>query len=129
MKLSIFFLAMALIIAIASCTSYKYNKEYPAPVTPVVCDTTNMSFATNIQPILNANCTSCHNPSGSAAGYGDYTNYSRLLSSNAKNGSLVNDITITDVSSIHHMPYNLPSLSACDIEKITAWVNAGALNN
>lgn len=124
-----FCVTLVITVCMIGCTNYKYNQEYPAPVVKPVCDTTNMSFATNIQPILNQYCTTCHNSSGSAAGYGDYTSYGRNLSSYANNGTLVSDITNTDLASVHHMPQNAASLSACQIEQITAWVNEGAPNN
>ena len=127
MKKIIAFAGLAIILT--GCYNDKYTKLYPTSTTSVTCDTTAVSFSSTIQPIFNSYCTSCHSASGVAAGYGDYTSYTKSLTSQALSGNMVTDITITNTGDIHHMPQSQPSLSSCDIEKITAWVNQGAQNN
>jgi hypothetical protein len=127
MKKIIAFAGLAIILT--GCYNDKYNKLYPATSTAVTCDTTAVSFSSTIQPILNSYCTSCHATGGVGAGYGDFTSYTTSLVSQATSGNLVTDISITNTGDIHHMPQSQPSLSSCDIEKITAWVNQGAQNN
>jgi hypothetical protein len=127
MKKIIAFAGLALVLT--GCYNDKYNKLYPTSTTTVTCDTTAVSFSSTIQPILNANCITCHAPGGAGAPYGDYTSYTVSLSAQALIGNMVRDISITNTSDINHMPQSQPSLSACDISKITAWVNQGALNN
>jgi mono/diheme cytochrome c family protein len=90
-----------------------------------ICDTTNMSFATDIQPIINTNCIGCHSSgSGTSGGY-DLTTYagvksavtaSKLYESVAQNGAAVS------------MP-PASKLSQCKIDQIKSWIDAGAPNN
>lgn len=119
----IFFIA----VAASGCYNDKYDKLYPVGTT--VCDTDSVSYATTIQPILNANCVSgCHSSGGTASAYGDYTAWGKSLASYASNGLLERDIT-APTSDANHMPQNAPSLSQCDIDKLLAWAHQGAKNN
>jgi len=87
------------------------------------CDTTAISFASQVQPIMNINCISCHNPSNANAGV-ILTNYSGVVSATA-GGKLVGTLK---GQGYQQMP---PSgkLPSCDIQKIESWVNAGKPNN
>jgi len=123
-------LAAGLPLLLGSCYNDKYDKLYPATVV-VTCDTTNVSFAASIQPILTANCNiagGCHDAAGVAVSGYDFTNFTifHLL---AANSSVVTDINGTPTAGHNAMPKDLPKLSQCDINKITAWVNQGAQNN
>lgn len=89
------------------------------------CDTTNMSFATDIQPIINTNCIGCHSSSGGTSGGYDLTTYtgvksavtaSKLYASVAQNGAAV------------AMP-PASKLNQCKIDQIKSWIDAGAPNN
>ena len=89
------------------------------------CDTTNMSYANDIAPILEFNCVSCHNETQSNDGV-IFTDYNGVLTE-AKNGNLVN--VIEHNPGYPQMPLGLPQLPACTINKIVAWVNRGAPDN
>ena len=91
------------------------------------CDSTNMSFATNIYPIIQTYCTGCHKP-GAASGSVDLTGYSNLLAQ-VNNGKLMKTIKHETAPGIVAMPYGSQKLSDCTISKIQSWVNAGAPNN
>ena len=89
------------------------------------CDTANMKLATHIVPILSANCYSCH---GNGAGMGGvrldtYTNLKIWVNG----GNLLG--AVTHSGGYSPMPKNAAKLSDCDINKIRAWINQGALNN
>jgi len=128
MKKGILIIIVLVLIATVGCYNDKYDQLYvTSPNT--VCDTTSVSFATVIQPILNTNCIVCHSSSGVASSYGDFTAYGRSLTAQVNNGDLLRDINITSLSSVNHMPQNAASLSSCEIAQITAWVNQGALDN
>ena len=86
------------------------------------CDTTNMTYAKNIQPILSSNCYKCHG-SGSSM---DLSNF-KTLTAVVKSGALLNSIKHT--GSVTPMPLNAAQLSRCDINKIAAWINTRANNN
>ena len=118
------------IIGISSCYNDKADKLYPAP--PIsTCDTTTITFAHDIMPILNASCNvsgGCHDASGATTSGFDFTTYAGIQSQ-ATYAILVNDINFTPTSRHHEMPKSLPKISQCDINKITRWVNLGSLNN
>lgn len=89
------------------------------------CDTVNMTFAANVVPILQANCYSCHangNVNGGVT-LGTYAGVNAVV----QNGNLL--AAITHTGGVTPMPYQLPKLSDCDINKIKDWINRGALNN
>ena len=87
------------------------------------CDTLKMSFVTNVSPILKSSCTGCHNAT-SPSGNINLTTYAgtKVIASRLS-GSL------NHLAGYIAMPSSTIKLSACDINKITAWVHQGALNN
>ncbi len=89
------------------------------------CTTENMKFNTDIAPIMQAHCNSCHSISTASPGVNtqNYDGVKRL----ADNGMLVG--TITHASGFAPMPQGRPKLAACDINKIKAWIAQGARNN
>lgn len=91
------------------------------------CDTVAMKYSTNVVPILQANCYSCHG-NGNTGGSGGisldgYTNLKKW----ADNGYLLG--VINHAAGYVAMPYGGGKLSDCEINKITAWINQGKLNN
>jgi len=121
----------SLVVFLGSCYNDKYDKLYPAAPTNT-CDTTTIGYAKDIAPIITTYCAingGCHNPSGDAnTGNLDYTIFS-VLQSQATTALIVDDINGTPSRGHNAMPLNLPALSACDINKLTRWVNEGAPNN
>lgn len=107
-----------LFISITLSGCYFDNEEelYGIPT----CDTTNVSFTADIQPIINANCVSCHTAGGSAPG--DFTTYVGIKSK-VDNGSFNNRVLVQK-----NMPPSGP-LSTCEQTKIQKWIDNGALNN
>lgn len=88
------------------------------------CDTTAISYAADVEPIINTQCLSCH--SGAAPdGNVSLENYAEVQAA-AQNGSLHGTITATNGYSI--MPTSGP-MPECNINKISAWINAGMPNN
>ncbi|MFN4298517.1 MAG: hypothetical protein ACK4EX_02175 [Thermaurantimonas sp.] len=89
------------------------------------CDTSAVSFARDVQPILNNYCVSCHT-AGSPSG-GVVLNTYNGVKTVANNGKLL--------GSIFHQPgfYPMPpsgiKLDECKLKTIRAWVNSGAPNN
>jgi cytochrome c553 len=90
-----------------------------------VCTTTNMSFNADIQPIFNANCTTCHSGTNSS-GSQNLSNYAGVVKA-IDNGKLIG--VITHASGFPAMPQGAAKLSDCTISKISAWINQGQLNN
>ncbi|HEX9510540.1 MAG TPA: hypothetical protein VF939_08655 [Puia sp.] len=91
------------------------------------CDTTSVKYTADIVPILQSNCYECHG-NGTSSGSGGILlqGYSHLAPW-AGNGTLAG--CVTHAPGYVPMPYLLPRLSDCDINKIVAWVHQGALNN
>jgi hypothetical protein len=89
------------------------------------CDTTNVSYSTQIVAILQANCYVCHTTANSFSGI-DLTTYADLKLQ-ADNGDLVNAVEHT--GSVIPMPYELPMLPSCEVSTIAAWVHQGGPNN
>lgn len=89
------------------------------------CDTVNMKYATDVLPILQANCYSCHG-NGNVSGGVSLGSYASVKTQ-ADNGNLIG--TITHAAGYPAMPQGAAKLSDCNINKIKAWIARGALNN
>lgn len=89
------------------------------------CDTVNMTYTTDILPILEANCYSCHGNGLSQNGVSLDT-YDKVKEQ-AENGNLLH--VIMHAPGYPPMPQDAPKLSDCTINKIKDWVDRGALNN
>jgi hypothetical protein len=92
--------------------------------TCIGCDTLNYTFAANIWPILNTNCTGCHD-NNSAGGNIYIRNYDDVLLM-VNDGSLMGSL-LGDGYSL--MPKNTTGLQPCKITQIQKWINDGAQNN
>ncbi|TKK67673.1 cytochrome c [Ilyomonas limi] len=95
------------------------------PIPPSDCDTVNMTYSSDVQPILEANCYSCHG-NGNVNGGVTLDSYTgvKLV---ADNGLLIG--VITHAPGYPPMPDGGGKLSDCDINKIKDWINRGASNN
>lgn len=89
------------------------------------CDTTDISFANDVLPIIKANCYSCHG-NGEADGDISLDGYSNLKL-RANSGDL--EGTVKYLDGYPPMPEGSAKLSDCDINIITAWIKSGAPNN
>ncbi len=119
MKLTINLVAVILLVAAAIFTSCEKVKELPIPFDP----NATWHFQTDIQPIFNANCITCHNGSRSPD-LRSGKSYSALskgyINPPAESSRLYVKITSSD-----HLP------RTTDIQKqmILYWLKQGALNN
>lgn len=111
------------VVAFVGCYNDKYEELYPSG--PVTCDTTVVTYAADVKPILDSKCNTagCHNAGGAG---GNFTTYAGIKAQ-VTAGKLIGCITWTPGFSA--MPQGQPKLPECDINKITRWVNQGALNN
>ena len=108
----------------SSC--YYDNEEYLYGIQN--CETLSMSFESDIIPIINEHCTSCHGGETPSAGLSLMT-YNELVVSatDDTNAGIINRVGRAE-GETGAMPTNY-SLSQCQIEYIKAWVAQGALNN
>lgn len=111
--------AWALLSLPAGCTYYNEEDLYGPPAT---CDTVGLRYSVEIKQILEANCYSCHTVGSNISGF-PFEDFA-VIHEYAVSGTLVSRI---------HDPINpMPQtglMSACNQQKIEAWVNAGAPNN
>lgn len=90
-----------------------------------LCDTSNVSYSGFVVPLITNYCIGCHSgaaPSGNLS----LSSYPGIQTV-ALNGKLLGAITWTN--GYVKMPKNSNKLSACNINKIKAWINDGAQNN
>jgi len=121
---------------VQSCT---YNKgEAVTPNSGCTTTYSNLSFTSDIQPILTTNCaiSGCH--SGSSP-QGNFTlESSKAYATLSKKGSGYIDVSdpkssvlySSIVSISNPMPPNgMQALSACDLKRIEIWMSEGAKDN
>ena len=126
LKRTIFFCSIAIGLLLQSC--YYDNETILYKMggggTNSACDTTNVTYAGTIAPIMASSCNPCHmSSSGNGVITSDYTN----LKVTVTNGKLIRDVYWTAGSD--PMPKGGPKLSPCVLAKINTWVRNGALNN
>jgi hypothetical protein len=129
MKKSILYISIGMILMLVvllnACTKQNEQILINDSGGQTTCDTTNMSYANDIKPILENNCESCHNTTHSNDG-AILTDYNDVLTQ-VNNGNLVN--VIEHNPGYPEMPEGLAKLPSCTINKIVAWINRGAPNN
>lgn len=123
MTLPLKFISAITLIALVSLTACRYDSEEDL-FTPCV-DVSNMSLSADIAPILNTNCFSCH-ASSQAQGGIDLENYNSLKTV-AQNGRLSG--AVNHLPGYSQMPPSGYKLTVCELQKIDAWIEQGALNN
>lgn len=112
---------IALFMIMYACTNDNEEDLFPDSD----CDTQNVTYSQTVAPIIQANCLVCHAQNIQTAGINmeGYNNVKIY----AQNGFLYG--AISHAPGFTPMPYGLAKLAACDIQKIKAWIDAGALNN
>ncbi len=111
---------------------------------PDDCGMPPVSFATQIQPIFNANCTGCHNSSGTAGlalvadmAYDELVDVPasqcgsrvRVAPTDPMASYILNKLTGVDMCSGERMPRGGDALSSADLGLIDTWICQGALDN
>ena len=117
----IFLLSAIVAFIFASCYYHKEDILYGSN-----CDTTHVTYSSTIKNILNNySCLGCHigvDPPG-GINLETYANVKAM----ADNGRLYG--AITHVPGFKPMPDGGAKMSSCDINKVKAWIDAGAPNN
>jgi len=117
--IAVFVLAALAVFTQTAC--YYDNEAEQYGVT--TCDTLATSYSADIQPIIQADCISCHAPGGQQES-SPFITYEGLKLYTL-NREIVDRIKGNGVSP---MPPS-GAISDCNQQKIEAWVNAGAPNN
>jgi hypothetical protein len=114
-----------LVLLIGSCYYDKEELLYPVDLNS--CDTSNVTYAVSISPIVSQYCTMCHGTSYATSGGGvkldDYAN----LKTYAENGKLLG--TIKHDTGFSPMPKGGGMINDCNILIIEKWINNGSPNN
>ena len=116
-KLICFFICI--IVFMAAFGGCAYVKKDVIVVPCVIPD--NVSYATDIVPILEANCYDCHTTSSNSSGV-LLDNYDALVFY-AQNGYLYGNIT--HAPGYNPMPDGGGKLSDCTIATIKKWIDSG----
>jgi hypothetical protein len=94
------------------------------------CDTTgNISYSTQLLPILQGNCIGCHN-STTTNGNVNLSGYDNVkaIATNIRNGHPLLSAVVRKLPGFVGMPQTF-SLDECSIRKIELWIAQGTLNN
>lgn len=92
---------------------------------PVECDTGNVTYSSDVLPVLEQNCYVCHSAASNQGGV-TLEGYN-ALKIYVDNGRFIGAIMHEDGFS--PMPQSAPQLPQCTLDKIQAWVDEGAPNN
>ena len=122
MKKKLTFISV-LALTIWGCSYDTEEDLYPPPST---CNTTNVTFSGTVNPLLTSyGCLGCHvgsAPQGNINLQG-HTNVRNVANSGRLYGA------ISHAPGFQPMPHGMPKMAQCDINKIKAWIDAGAPNN
>jgi uncharacterized membrane protein len=98
----------------------------PGNNTPVLCDTSSVTYTKNIAAIIKSNCFACHSDATADANATiSFESYDMV---NADMTEIVKRINLP-TSSQSFMPKGGSKLDDCSILQISHWVNKGGLNN
>jgi len=115
-------LAIIFVLTLLFCGCYNDSEEDLYKFSKSGCDTTNVTYAQTVEPIIQTTCSSCH---GGTSPSGNLTlqSYSNVVSA-VSTKNLYARISSTS----NPMP---PSglMNACTIKQIKRWINMGSLNN
>jgi len=116
-----------LILSLSGCYYDNEEELYPATAN---CNTDNMSFSTDVWPVINSTCTGCHGGANPAGGI-KLENFTDVAAASAigpgNYGSLYG--AISHASGNSPMPKNSSKLNDCTVAKIKAWIDQGAQDN
>jgi len=117
-------LTFASLMTLGSCYYDIEEELYPA-YNSNDCDTSNVGYTKDIEPLLRNACYTCH---GAGINLGNVTleGYGSLQPYIA-DGSLIGSVEHN--SEFSPMPKGGTKLSDCNIKKMQVWINEGAINN
>ena len=104
----------------------------PAPTESVVSESGEVSFSSDVLPVLQSRCINCHGGQRTSEGL-DMTTYAALIAG-SQNGIVVTpgdaaNSSFVALAAEGKMPKRGPKRTPAEIKLLTDWVNAGAPNN
>lgn len=112
---------IAMISLLYSCYYDVEEEIYPT----IECAVDDVRYSEHVLPIIQNNCYSCHDANSNFGGV--TLEHFDQLKRYVDNGKLLG--VMKHQPGFSPMPKNAAQLVKCDIEKIEAWVNAGANDN
>jgi hypothetical protein len=109
------FLLVSSVLFPPGCKNYNALDLYPP------CDTINVTYSEDIQPIISANCLPCHSVANQFGGIILAVLDSARIP--ARNGLLLE--AVTHQPGVVPMPKGGAMLPDCEIAKIKRWINLG----
>lgn len=118
-RLTTKFLILILVVVASSCYYDAENYLYP---NTSACDGVKGVFSTEVNPLLDMSCKSCHSITAAATSGGGIIieTYDQIKANAPKILSTVNAGT---------MPKGGAKMPVCDIKKIQRWIENGTPNN
>lgn len=117
---------MVVLVAIVFLSGCYYDVEEELYPYTGNCDTTSVSYSASILPILQINgCLGCHT-GGAPSGNISLENYISVKAV-AQSGRLMG--SVSHAGGYTPMPQGGNKLSACSINKLRAWIDAGMPEN
>jgi hypothetical protein len=126
MKIPVIILTALLVLLLFS-TCYYDSIEYLFPEVNNQCDTTQVTLALSVRPILENSCYSCHSNSTYALGGNIKLENYNNLKVQADNGHLLG--AINHENGFSPMPMGAGKLENCKITIIKIWIDAGSPDN
>lgn len=114
-------LLIFIILFAFSCRYDNVEETYKDFITD--CDTSVVSYSMDIAPIIDINCIVCHGSVSPEAGL-DLSTYGNVFANRENIRNRIN----RPLGDPFVMPQGGPMVQ-CNIDKINAWINQGALNN
>jgi hypothetical protein len=115
--------SILIIIILCALSGCRYDVE-----TNMACDTSNVTYSSTIRGIINTyGClqSSCHG--GTSPGSGFKLDSYEGVKAKVTDGRLFG--AINHSPGFAAMPQNAGKMNQCDIDKVKAWIDAGAPNN
>ena len=119
-------LLLGAVLLLSACTSQ--NGEDLAgdnPLPTPSCDTSHVTYARTVAPLLQQNCSRCHG-SARASGGVNLSTYAQVRAV-AADGRLLG--VVNHDPGYDPMPQGAPKLSDCDLSQLRQWVADGMLDN
>lgn len=114
-----------LIFSIAFTSCYYDTEEELYPNIRNNCDSVKGSYSLEVEPLINAQCRSCHNSSFSSGGV-NLEGYENVKQATL-NGTVLE--SIQHEAGVSPMPQGTPKLDDCILKAVESWKNQGAPNN
>ena len=116
-------LSLLLFIGMVTSQSCEYRDE--ETLYPQVCDTTQVTYALVIAPLVELRCTPCHDAQAieSSIPLVGYDNIKAMVDAGRLLGAIHHEVGFSP------MPKDRSKLAECEILTFDRWVTDGALNN